>query len=112
MRAWTPARVADAAGARLLGDRGGAREGPTRAAIDSRTLEGGELFVGLGGTRTDGGTHARDALAVEGAAPGDVVVIAGKGHEQGQEFEQGRKEPFDDVTVARDALRATLGVPR
>jgi UDP-N-acetylmuramoyl-L-alanyl-D-glutamate--2,6-diaminopimelate ligase len=45
-------------------------------------------------------------LAVDSAAPGDVVVIAGKGHEQGQEFEGGRKEPFDDVTVARDALRA------
>src|SRR4051812_43748529 len=48
------------------------------------------------------------ALAVEGADPGDVVVIAGKGHEQGQEFEGGRKEPFDDVTVAREALRAVL----
>ena len=35
---------------------------------------------------------------------GDVVVIAGKGHEQGQEFEGGRKIPFDDVTVAREAL--------
>ena len=45
-------------------------------------------------------------LAVEQAEPGDVVVIAGKGHEQGQEFESGRKEPFDDVTVAREALRA------
>ncbi len=44
-------------------------------------------------------------LAIETAAPGDVVVIAGKGHEQGQEFEGGRKEPFDDVTVAREALR-------
>ena len=49
------------------------------------------------------------ALAIETAAPGDVVVIAGKGHEQGQEFENGRKEPFDDVTVAREALRARLG---
>jgi UDP-N-acetylmuramoyl-L-alanyl-D-glutamate--2,6-diaminopimelate ligase len=47
---------------------------------------------------------------IEEAAPGDVVVIAGKGHEQGQEFENGRKEPFDDVTVAREALRARLGV--
>ena len=46
------------------------------------------------------------ALALEDAGAGDVVVIAGKGHEQGQEFEAGRKEPFDDVTVAREALRA------
>ncbi|HEX8856922.1 MAG TPA: UDP-N-acetylmuramoyl-L-alanyl-D-glutamate--2,6-diaminopimelate ligase [Thermoleophilaceae bacterium] len=45
------------------------------------------------------------ALTLSGAEPGDVVVIAGKGHEQGQEFEGGRKEPFDDVTVAREALR-------
>jgi UDP-N-acetylmuramoyl-L-alanyl-D-glutamate--2,6-diaminopimelate ligase len=52
------------------------------------------------------------ALAIEAAEPGDVVVIAGKGHEQGQEFEGGRKEPFDDVTVAREALRETLGAPR
>ena len=46
------------------------------------------------------------AHAIDTAAPGDVVIIAGKGHEQGQEFEDGRKEPFDDVTVAREALRA------
>ena len=44
------------------------------------------------------------ATAIGGARPGDVVVIAGKGHEQGQEFEGGRKIPFDDVTVAREAL--------
>jgi UDP-N-acetylmuramoyl-L-alanyl-D-glutamate--2,6-diaminopimelate ligase len=44
--------------------------------------------------------------AVELARPGDVVVIAGKGHEQGQEFANGRKEPFDDVAVAREALRS------
>jgi UDP-N-acetylmuramoyl-L-alanyl-D-glutamate--2,6-diaminopimelate ligase len=48
------------------------------------------------------------ARAIDGAAPGDVVVIAGKGHEQGQEFENGRKEPFDDLEVAREALRARL----
>jgi UDP-N-acetylmuramoyl-L-alanyl-D-glutamate--2,6-diaminopimelate ligase len=46
------------------------------------------------------------AHAIETAAPGDVVIIAGKGHEQGQEFENGRKEPFDDLSVAREALRA------
>ena len=38
------------------------------------------------------------------ASAGDVVVVAGKGHEQGQEFENGRKEPFDDTQVARDAI--------
>ena len=42
--------------------------------------------------------------AIELAEPGDVVVIAGKGHEQGQEFENGRKEPFDDSAVAREAI--------
>ena len=47
-------------------------------------------------------------LAIASAEPGDVVVIAGKGHEQGQEFENGRKEPFDDLEVAREALRARL----
>ena len=44
--------------------------------------------------------------AIAHAQPGDVLVIAGKGHEQGQEFAGGRKLPFDDATVAREALRA------
>ena len=43
--------------------------------------------------------------AVELAAPGDVVVIAGKGHERGQEI-AGRMLPFDDREVAGEALRA------
>ena len=50
--------------------------------------------------------------AIAGSQGGDVVVIAGKGHEQGQEFAGGRKEPFDDVEVARQALRARAGVAR
>jgi UDP-N-acetylmuramoyl-L-alanyl-D-glutamate--2,6-diaminopimelate ligase len=44
------------------------------------------------------------ALALGRAEPGDTVVIAGKGHEQGQEFEGGRKIAFDDRQVAREAL--------
>lgn len=44
--------------------------------------------------------------AVSAARPGDVVLIAGKGHEQGQEFEDGRVVDFDDVTVAREAILA------
>jgi len=43
--------------------------------------------------------------AVTLAQPGDVVVIAGKGHEQGQEIGD-EKLPFDDRVVAREALRA------
>ena len=46
-------------------------------------------------------------LAVAGASEGDVVVIAGKGHEQGQQFAD-RTIPFDDRTVAREALEALL----
>jgi len=48
-------------------------------------------------------------LALSTAAPGDVVVIAGKGHEQGQEFADGLKLPFDDVTVARELLDILSG---
>jgi UDP-N-acetylmuramoyl-L-alanyl-D-glutamate--2,6-diaminopimelate ligase len=47
--------------------------------------------------------------AVGLAQPGDVLVIAGKGHEQGQEFAGGVKLPFDDVAVAREALGALVG---
>jgi UDP-N-acetylmuramoyl-L-alanyl-D-glutamate--2,6-diaminopimelate ligase len=46
--------------------------------------------------------------AIEQAEPGDVVVIAGKGHEQGQELAGGLKVPFDDAQVAREALRARI----
>jgi len=49
------------------------------------------------------------ARAIEAAQEGDVVVIAGKGHEQGQQF-AARTVPFDDRDVAREALRR-LGAP-
>jgi UDP-N-acetylmuramoyl-L-alanyl-D-glutamate--2,6-diaminopimelate ligase len=52
--------------------------------------------------------------AIALAEPGDVIVIAGKGHEQGQEID-GVVHPFDDRQVAREALDARArreGVPR
>jgi UDP-N-acetylmuramoyl-L-alanyl-D-glutamate--2,6-diaminopimelate ligase len=70
-----------------------------------------EVVAGTGG-RDDIVTEPDRRAAIERAIgmadQGDVVVIAGKGHEQGQEFANGRKVPFDDVAVAREALRARL----
>jgi UDP-N-acetylmuramoyl-L-alanyl-D-glutamate--2,6-diaminopimelate ligase len=55
-------------------------------------------------------SHAiADALAAAG--PGDVVLIAGKGHETGQDF-GGRVEPFDDATEARAAWERIIGSRR
>jgi len=45
------------------------------------------------------------ALAVADARPGDIVLIAGKGHEKVQVTREG-SQPFDDVEVAQEALRA------
>ncbi|MBV9660102.1 MAG: UDP-N-acetylmuramoyl-L-alanyl-D-glutamate--2,6-diaminopimelate ligase [Acidimicrobiales bacterium] len=48
------------------------------------------------------------AAALATAQGGDIVVIAGKGHEKDQEI-AGRVFPFDDVEVADAALRRILG---
>jgi UDP-N-acetylmuramoyl-L-alanyl-D-glutamate--2,6-diaminopimelate ligase len=45
------------------------------------------------------------ALAIREAGPGDIVLIAGKGHEKVQVSREG-SVPFDDVEVARQVLRA------
>jgi UDP-N-acetylmuramyl-tripeptide synthetase len=49
----------------------------------------------------------REAIvhAVGAAAAGDLVLIAGKGHEKYQEI-GGHTHPFDDVAVAREALES------
>jgi UDP-N-acetylmuramoyl-tripeptide--D-alanyl-D-alanine ligase len=66
VHAWSPEQVAAAAGARLAGPppamRSGA-PGPLRVTIDSRDVRPGDLFVGLPGTRVDGGRFAGAALA-------------------------------------------------
>ncbi len=47
-------------------------------------------------------------LVLDAARPGDVVVIAGKGHETYQEI-RGRRLPFDDAVEARRALSTRFG---
>lgn len=93
MRDWSPERVAAAAGATVLAGRrapaGAAPPGPLRATIDSSDVQRGDLFVGLAGTRTDGGRFAAGALqdgawgalvtprhAADVPAAGGGVVIA------------------------------------
>jgi len=72
------------------------------AAIVAEVAAGAE---GAAELEVESDRRAAIALALVRAAPGDMVVIAGKGHEQGQEFEGGRKVPFDDREVAREELR-------
>jgi UDP-N-acetylmuramoyl-L-alanyl-D-glutamate--2,6-diaminopimelate ligase len=65
-----------------------------------------EILTGVTGeveVEPDRRAAIEQAIGIAGA--GDVVVIAGKGHEQGQEFAGGKKIPFDDREVAREALR-------
>jgi len=71
-----------------------------------------EIVAGAGDVRRLVDRRAAIVEAVAGARRGDVVLIAGKGHEQGQELADGRKLPFDDVAVAREVLRdASTRVP-
>ncbi|HEX6844193.1 MAG TPA: UDP-N-acetylmuramoyl-L-alanyl-D-glutamate--2,6-diaminopimelate ligase, partial [Actinomycetota bacterium] len=67
------------------------------------------------GARAGGGEYlveadrrAAIAIAVEAAAPGDVVIVAGKGHETVQELAT-EAVPFDDRAVLRHAIRAVEG---
>ena len=70
------------------------------AAIRAAILAGGQGKLRDGGER-----RAAIAAAIGEAGPHDIVLIAGKGHEQGQIIGTGdamRILPFDDVTVARE----------
>ena len=81
-----------------------------------RSEEPGDIIAEiLPGAERGGGAFAvepdrRQAirLALSQGAPGDVVVIAGKGHETGQLFAD-RTIPFDDRVVAAEELAAMLG---
>jgi UDP-N-acetylmuramoyl-L-alanyl-D-glutamate--2,6-diaminopimelate ligase len=62
------------------------------------------------GIREIGNRAAAIAAALEGLGPGDVLAVAGKGHEQGQTV-GGVVIPFDDVSVVRGLVGQT-GVGR
>ncbi|MFL6016045.1 MAG: Mur ligase family protein [Gaiellaceae bacterium] len=64
-----------------------------------------EIVAGAPELEVEPDRRAAIARAIESGREGDVVLIAGKGHEQGQEI-AGVTHPFDDREVARDVLRA------
>jgi UDP-N-acetylmuramoyl-L-alanyl-D-glutamate--2,6-diaminopimelate ligase len=74
-------------------------------AIIRDVLQGSGIDVEIDPDRR---SAIRRAVAL--AEAGDVVVIAGKGHEQGQEI-SGNVHPFDDRAVVREALAALRAAP-
>ena len=73
--------------------------GEDPAAIRAQVLAGGPSLTEIGDRRT------AIAAAIAEAGRDDIVMVAGKGHEQGQIIGSGetsRVLPFDDVTVARE----------
>jgi UDP-N-acetylmuramoyl-L-alanyl-D-glutamate--2,6-diaminopimelate ligase len=85
-------------------------------SIIAAILEGAERVEGKGAEESvllvEPDRRAAIAAALRHADAGDVVVIAGKGHEQGQELAGGRKVPFDDREVARSELRVLMNLDR
>jgi UDP-N-acetylmuramoyl-L-alanyl-D-glutamate--2,6-diaminopimelate ligase len=84
------ARLADLA---IVTDDNPRSEDPARIRRD--------ILEGAGGAREVPGRREAIAEAVAQAGPGDIVLLAGKGHEQGQ-IVGDKILPFDDVTVARE----------
>jgi len=71
-----------------------------------------QVLAGASGAREVGDRRAAIRAAIDEAGPGDIVLIAGKGHEQGQIIGAGeavRILPFDDVTVARQCAAELAG---
>lgn len=60
-----------------------------------------DIMAGAPGAHDIGDRRYAIAFAIEHAEPDDIVLIAGKGHEQGQII-MDRVLPFDDVEVARE----------
>lgn len=100
-----PMGAAAAAGSELVIVTDDNPRGEDPAAIRAAVLDGAGSLA-----REIGDRRAAICAAIEDAQEGDIVLIAGKGHEQGQIVGSGteaRVLPFDDVTVARECAGAT-----
>jgi UDP-N-acetylmuramoyl-tripeptide--D-alanyl-D-alanine ligase len=95
MKLWSPDRIAQAAGARLLAPSP-TNTGPECAVIDSRQAGPGSLFVGLAGTSVDGGRFAAHALAA--GAWGVLTTF--------EHADAARCAPPGALLAAEDPLRA------
>ena len=101
MRAWSPSRVAEAAGANWTGPADG--PGPERVTIDSRDVRPGDLFVGLRGERVDGGAFAAGALQA-----GAWGVLVAPGHVAGERVLE-TDNPLAALQALAVAWRQELG---
>ncbi len=111
---------------------GGDRDRGKRAPMGTAAMAGSDLVIvtddnprgedpaAIRAMVLEGATGAREvadrreaiAAAVAAAGEGDIVLVAGKGHEQGQivgRGENARVLPFDDVKVARECAGIPLG---
>ena len=84
--------------------------GEAAAAIRAMVIEGARAGLGAGHELREIGDR-REAIgaAIAASGPQDIVLVAGKGHEQGQIIGSGaqmRVLPFDDVAVARELVGA------
>jgi UDP-N-acetylmuramoyl-L-alanyl-D-glutamate--2,6-diaminopimelate ligase len=80
----------------------GEEPGAIRAEVRQGARDAGVAEVVEVGDRAEAIT-----TAIRRARPGDTVVVAGKGHESGQEV-AGVVHPFDDRDVVRAALHTLL----
>jgi len=110
---WDARRVAATAGAELAWEGTGAAEPrPPSAAVDTRALRPGELFVGLRGEREDGGARAGEALAAGAwgvlVAPEHAALAASGARERGGGAVLAHADPLSGLQRLAGAWRDEL----
>ncbi len=114
-----PDRIAAESGAEIAAGGTGGERWPIRAAIDSRAVEPGDLFVGINGVHSDGGEFADAALA-DGAwgvlvEPGHAVRLREAQDDRGAGTSSGWIFSASDPAAALQRLarawRRELGCP-